>query len=192
MSNSTDATELLLEAGSGSAAATDRLFSLLYEELSRIARNRLGGERTDHTLQAGDLVHEAFVRMVDQTRCDWRNRAQFLAVAAQVMRRILVDHARRKGRVKRGGDWQKVSLTEAHDLNSERTETIIASLNEALERLAETQPEKARIVELRFFAGLSQEECAHLLGISVRSVARHWEYAQAWLYRHMTESASSA
>jgi RNA polymerase sigma factor (TIGR02999 family) len=187
-----DVTEVLLRAADGSAEASDRLYSLLYEELRKMAGRHMRKERQDHTLQPTELVHEAYVRLIDQTRCQWRNRAHFLAVASRAMRRILVDHARGRARAKRGGGWDKRPLEEAMSITSAENPTTILALDKALDRFAQKQPEKARIVEMHFFGGLTHQECADVLGISARTVLRHWEYAQAWLYREMSAGPDPA
>ncbi|MFN8176443.1 MAG: ECF-type sigma factor [bacterium] len=183
-----DLTDVLLRAAAGSSADADRLFPLVYEELRAIAGSLLRRERPDHTLQATELVHEAYRRLVDSSRCEWNGRAHFFAVAGRAMRRVLVDHARRRGAGKRGGRWQKVPLERALEVGAEDADEITLALGEALERLEAVQPEKARVVEMRFYAGLNEEECAAVLGVSRRTVARHWEYARAWLYRELTDS----
>ena len=189
-------TEILLAASAGSPVAVDRLFMVVYDELRLLAGSQLRHERPDHTLQATELVHEVYVRLVDQTRCEWKNRAQFLAVAGRAMRRILVDHARRRGRQRHGGGWQKLSLDEglgsgSLELGSEAADTVILALEEALEKLSEEDPVRASVVEMIYFAGLTHDECAHVLGVSPRTVARHWDYAQAWLYTRMTDDSDS-
>ncbi len=185
-----DITAVLLRAGDGAPDAVDRLFALLYEDLRNAAQACLRRERADHTLQPTALVHEAYLRLVDQTRCRWRNRAQFLAVAGRAMRRILVDHARGRARAKRGGGWAKLPLDEAFDVATEAGAAGFLELDAALQRLEARQPEKAKLVELRFFAGLTHEECADVLGVSPRTVARWWDFAQAWLYRALSSDAA--
>jgi RNA polymerase sigma factor (TIGR02999 family) len=180
-----DVTQILLRASAEAPASCDLLYSLVYQELRDIAGRRLWRERPDHTLQATALVNEAYLRMVDQTRCEWRNRVQFLAVAGQAMRRILVDHARSRLRQKRGGGAEKLPLEAALTLGEEGTDATVLALEAALQRFERIHPDKARVVELRFFAGLTQDECAVELGVSSRTVARYWDYAQAWLYREM-------
>jgi RNA polymerase sigma factor (TIGR02999 family) len=181
-------TEVLLRAADGSPAAVDQLFALVYGELRKMARAYLRSERDNHTLQATELIHEAYLRMVDQTRCEWRSRAHFLAIAGMAMRRILIDHARRRGRQKRGGEIEKLSLDDPRvlDLGSVESDSVLLALEGALDKLERSQPEMARVVVMRFFAGLTHEECAGILDVSPRTVARQWEYAQAWLYREMT------
>lgn len=189
--SSLDATSLVLELTAGSPGATDRLLALAYEELRSQAERLLRSERPDHTLQATELVHEAYLRMVDQTRCRWQDRAHFLAVASQAMRRILVDHARRRGAAKRGSGQRKLSLDEALMVGTDEGATVMLALDEALERFARQYPDAARVVEIRFFGGLTIEEAACALGLSERSVSRHWEFAQAWLYRELNADAGN-
>lgn len=181
-----DVTAILIEASEKTPGAFDRLFALLYDDLRQIAAARMRQEDAGHTLQATALVHEAYSRLVDQTRCQWRNRAHFLAVASQAMRRILVDHARSRGRKKRGGGWEKVSLDEALELGAADSDPALLALDESLRRFEQSHPDKARVVEMRFFGGLTHEECAEVLDLSPRTVARYWEFAQAWLHRDMT------
>ena len=185
MRESPDVTTILLAATSGSPPAADRLFSLLYNELRERAALLLRRERVGHTLRSTDLVHEAYMHLADQTRCRWQDRAHFLAVASQAMRRILVDHARRRGSQKRGGGHVKVSFDEALVVGTDETDEVLRSLEEALGRLAVDHPKAARVVEMRFFGGLTHAECAHVLGFSPRSASRYWEFAQAWLYREI-------
>jgi RNA polymerase sigma factor (TIGR02999 family) len=179
-----DITRLLLELTGGNAAAIDALLPLIYDELRSLAANYLRRERPDHTLQPTALVHEAYLRMVDQTQVNWQNRAHFFGVAAQMMRRILVDHARAHNAGKRGADFQKLSLDENIDKAVERSDELIA-LDEALRELAEIDNQKARIIELRYFGGLSYEETAEVLGVSAVTVKRHWRMARAWLFGRM-------
>ena len=174
-------TRLLIRLTEGDNAALDALLPAVYDELRRLAANYLRRERVGHTLQPTALVHEAYLRLVDQTRVEWQNRAHFFGVAAQMMRRILVDHARGQQAEKRGGDVQKISLDENIDVSALRASELVA-LDEALERLAELDPQKSRLVELRFFGGLSVEETAEVMGVSAPTVKRHWRLAKAWLY----------
>ena len=192
MSRAHDVTEILQQAGQGGARAADELFSALYRELRAIAANRLQAESPDHTLQATALVHEAYVRLIDQTRSNFQDRLHFLAVASRVMRHILVDHARARGRRKRGGGWVKVPLDTGVAEIPAPDEFPMLEMDAALDRLGQLHPEKARVVELRFFGGLTSEECAKVVGVSVRTVARHWDFAQAWLYREMSSDESTA
>lgn len=191
VSQSLDVTAVLLKATDGSADASDRLLTVLYEELRTVADRLLLGECPEHSLQATDLVHEAYLRLVDQTRCQWQNRAHFLAVAAQAMRRILVDHARGRRRAKRGGGRGKLPLDEALLIGSEEADEMLLSLDDALETLGVLHPEAARVVEMRFFGGLTIEESACVLGRSPRTVSRHWEFAHAWLYRKIRTDEST-
>ena len=178
---SEDVTQLLIHWSNGDAQAVDRLLPLVYGELRRIAARHLRAEREGHTLQPTALVHEAYLRLVDQTRVQWQNRAHFFGVAAQSMRRILVDHARRHAAAKRGNPAQKLSLDEALEVGSEPAPDLLA-LDEALKELEKIDPQKSRIVELRFFGGLSVEETAEVMGLGTATVVRHWSMAKAWLY----------
>lgn len=173
-------TRLLEEAADGSATAVERLFPVVYEELRRLASAFLGRERPDHTLQTTALVHEAYLKLADQRRAGWKTRAQFLGVAAKAMRRILVDHARAKKAAKRGGGQRGLALDETVAVFEERAVDLVA-LDEALERLRALDEQKMRIVELRFFGGLTSEETAEVLGIGLRTVERDWAMAKAWL-----------
>jgi RNA polymerase sigma-70 factor, ECF subfamily len=179
-----EVTELLIQLKNGNRNAESRLMPLVYAELRRLAAHYMRGERSGHTLQATALVHEAYLRLVGIKDVDWQNRAHFFGVAASLMRRILVDHARAKQAKKRGGTDQKVSLDEAVLVEREAPEQLLA-LDEALERLAKRDARQARIVDLRYFAGLSEEEAAEVLGISVRTVKRDWNVARAWLYQQL-------
>ena len=180
-----DVTELLLAWSRGDRQALDRLVPLVYSELKRRAGAQLARERGSHTLQPTALVHEAFLRLVDQRSAHWNDRAQFFGVAAQVMRRILVDHARARGAAKRGGDAVRISLDDAGDASTS-PETDILLLNQALERLARLDERQARVVELRYFGGLTVEEVAAVLEVSQITVKRDWAMARAWLYRELT------
>jgi RNA polymerase sigma factor (TIGR02999 family) len=164
----------------------------LYDELRRIAARHLGRERPNHTLQPTELVHEAYVRLVDSTRCEWKDRTHFLAVASRAMRRILVDHARSRSREKRWGGLQKVSLDEALLLAADDAHAIVLEMDIALDKLARERPEPARVVEMHFFGGLTHKECAEAMGISPRTVSRYWEFAQAWLYREIAAGPEPA
>jgi len=184
MAPPSDPTLLLHETSDGSSEAGERLLALVYEELRDRAQLYLSRERPDHTLQATELVHEAWLRLVDQTRCEWRNRAHFMAVASIAMRRVLVDHARRRNSQKRDGS-RKIPLEEALTVGSDDAATTLLALDLALSKLSDHHPEIARVVEMRFFGGLTHEESACVLGVSPRTVSRHWEFAQAWLYREL-------
>jgi RNA polymerase sigma factor (TIGR02999 family) len=178
-------TDRLLDLRDGGDAAMDRLFPLVYDQLRGVAHNALRAERTDHTLGTTGLVHEAYLRLVDQTRAGWRDRAHFYAVAALAMRRILVDYARRHRRAKRGGGQRPVSLDEGAVSLDQRAENLVA-LDEALTRLADLNPRLSRIVECRFFGGLTEEEIAEALGVTTRTVKRDWAKARGWLYQELT------
>ena len=175
-----EVTRLLIELEDRKQEAAPKLFELLYGELRRMAQLHLQHERPDHTLQATALVHEAYVRLVDGLR-PWRNRAHFFAIASSAMRRILVDHARAKRAAKRPGSQQKVDLDEVLLLSNEQFDGIIA-LDRALERLSQFDPRQGRIVELRYFGGLTSEEVGEALGVSTITVQRDWAVAKAWLH----------
>jgi RNA polymerase sigma factor (TIGR02999 family) len=178
-------TDLLLQVSVGDTSAMDRLFPLVYDELRRSARRVLRREHPDHTLGTTGLVHEAYLKLVDQTRVGWRDRAHFFAVAALAMRRILVDYARRQRRAKRGGGAAVVSLDESVVSLDERAENLVA-LDEALTRLSELNPRLSRVVECRFFGGLTEEEIAEALGVTPRTVKRDWAKARGWLYQELS------
>jgi len=179
-------TQLLVASRAGDAEALNRLLPLVYDELRKLAGHYLRRERSDHTLQPTALVHEAYIRLIDQN-VSWQNRAHFFGVAAQMMRRILVDYARGRLAAKRGSGGVKVSLDDALNLSDERAGDFVA-LDEALNRLAEFDPQKSRIVELRFFGGLSVEEAAEVLGIGTATVTRQWKMAKAWLYQQISQA----
>jgi RNA polymerase sigma factor (TIGR02999 family) len=185
-----DVTGILASASAGDAAAADRLLPLVYEELRAQAAQYLKSERPDHTLQATALVHEAYVRLVDQTRVQWKDRVHFFAVAAVMMRRVLVNHAKARGAAKRGGGRLRLTLDESAAQDVPRDIDLVA-LDEALIRLAALDPEQARLVELRFFAGLSAPDAARLLGISERTLHREWTVAKAWLRAELTKGTPS-
>lgn len=173
-------TQLLAAWGDGDQAALDQLVPMVYEELRRLARSYMRRERQNHTLQTTALVNEAYLRLVDQKHMRWQNRAHFFAISAQLMRRILVDYARRRGYQKRGGGALQVTLAGAESLTDERTPDLVA-LDEALSSLAEIDPRRSQVVELRFFGGLSIEETAEVLKLSPTTVERDWTIAKAWL-----------
>lgn len=181
-------TALLADWSRGDSSALDQLVPLVYAELRRIAARQLRAERGNHTLQPTALVNELYLRLVDQRGVDWQNRAHFLGVAARVMRRILVDHARRHGARKRGDGIQAVPLEEASDLPASNEIPILA-LDQALARLEEVDHELARIVELRAFGGLTIEEAAHVLKVSPSTAKRDWRTAKAWLTRELGADA---
>ena len=176
-----DVTRLLIQLTDGNRTVLDDLLPLVYGELRSLAANYLRRERSAHTLQPTALVHEAYLRLVDQNQVRWQNRAHFFGVAAQMMRRILVDHARGHNAEKRGGEVAKLSLDGNVDVTDERATDLIA-LDDALTTLAALDEQKSRIVELRFFGGLSVEETAEVLGVSAPTVKRQWRMAKAWLY----------
>ena len=188
--SSPNVTALLADWSRGNRTALTQLLPLVYAELRRVAARQLRGERADHTLQPTALVHEAYIRLVDQRQVDWRNRAHFFGVAAQVMRRILVDHARRRGADKRGGAVRCVSIDEAADVAAPNDIPILA-LDHALVRLHEVDAELTRIVELRAFGGLTIEETAHVLGVSPSTAKRDWRTAKAWLNRELASDLPS-
>lgn len=177
-------TQLLKNWGNGDQAARDQLIPLVYEELRRMAHQHMRKERTGHTLQTSALVHEAFMRLVDQTDVQWQNRAHFFGIAAQMMRRVLVDHARGRQYAKRGGDARRVSLDEVAIVSQERAADVVA-LDDALNRLAAVDQRKSQVVELRFFGGLSIDETATVLAVSPGTIMRDWTLAKAWLRREM-------
>ncbi len=172
----------------GDQNALDQLTPIVYDELRRLARHYMRGERADHSLQATALVNEAYLRLVDYKRMRWQNRAHFFAVSAQLMRRILVDHARRRNQ-KRGAGVEHVSLEDTAVIGPGRSENLV-ELDEAMEALAKLDPRKARVVELRFFGGLSVEETAEVIKVSPVTVMRDWSTARAWLHREMNRGAS--
>jgi RNA polymerase sigma factor (TIGR02999 family) len=182
---SAEITGLLRAWGGGEAAALDRLTELVYQELRRMARRYMRSERDGNTLQTTALVNEVYLRLVDVKNIDWQHRAQFFALSAELMRRILVDAARSRGSDKRGGGVVKVNLDQAPVLSPEPDRFILA-LDEALGALAKLAPRQARVVELRYFGGLSEEETAGVLKTSLRTVRRDWQFAKAWLTRDLT------
>jgi len=181
-----EVTQLLADWGKGDRSALDKLFPLVQSELRRIAQRQMSQERPGHTLQATALVNEAYLKLAGQQGFDWHNRAHFFAVCAQVMRHILIDHARAHARDKRGGGAIQVSLNEALLVAEDQAGHFIA-LDEALRVLEGLDSQKGKIIELRYFGGLSIEEAAEVLNISPRTVRREWQRAKAWLYRMMTE-----
>ena len=178
-------TQMLVRWRAGDQRALDELMPLVYDELHRLAAHYLRGERRGHTLQTSALVNEAYLRLAGHEEIQWQNRAHFFAIAAQAMRRILVDHSRRRGNQKRGGDVPKVALDEALIVSADRAAEVVA-LDDALTRLAEIAPRKSQLVELRFFGGLSIEETAEVLKVSPGTVMRDWTFAKAWLLREIT------
>lgn len=184
---SNEITEQLIAWGNGDATALDKLIPVVYQELRRMADQYLRREDLSHSLQPTALVHEAYLRLIDQTKVQWQSRAHFFGVAAQMMRRILIDHAKTKHRLKRGGGAIKVSFDENVNVSEERATELIA-LDDALEELAQMDERKSRIVELRYFGGLSVDETAEVLGVSNKTVMRDWNFAKAWLYQQLTET----
>lgn len=179
-------TRMLREWSSGDSEAINRLIPLVYDELHRQAARYLRRENKGHTLQTTALIHEAYLKLVDQRDVEWQNRAHFFAIAAQAMRRILVDHARTKQREKRGGKDEKLPLEAAMTLAVDEQSVDLIQLDEALTKLAGIDERQARVVELKFFSGLSLEQTAEALNISRATAAREWNVARAWLYREMT------
>jgi RNA polymerase sigma factor (TIGR02999 family) len=184
MSDPVQITRLLSQVVGGDERAANVLFPMVYDHLRSIARNQLQSERKDHTLNATALVHEAYLKLVDQTQVNWQNRVHFYAVAAGAMRRILVDYARRRQAGKRGGDQVLVTFNEELMSAEAKAEQII-ELDDALNRLAEVHPRQQKVVELRFFAGLKEDEIAESLRISLATVKRDWRLARAWLAREL-------
>jgi len=183
--NPHEVSQLLLAWSEGDKAAMDQLMPLVYSELRRLARNYLRRERQNHTLQPTALVNEAYLKLVDQNKAHWQNRAQFYGVAAQLMRRILVDHARQHQAAKRGGpNQERLSITNAGQMG-EKPDLDLLALHEALEELKQFDPQQERIVELRFFGGLSIEDTAEVLNIGHATVERDWKMARAWLRRKL-------
>jgi len=186
MADSHEVTVLLSALTRGDQDAGAKLIPVVYEELRRLAGSYMRRERADHTLQATALVHEAYLKLVEQQSVNWQSRAHFFGVAAQLMRRILIDHARGHLRQKRGGEYKKVALNEAFVFSPEQSAELLA-VDASLERLAKLDERQARVVELRFFGGLSVEEAASVLGISPKTVKRDWAVAKAWLYADLKE-----
>jgi RNA polymerase sigma-70 factor, ECF subfamily len=177
-------TQLLVEWSDGNQSALDELYPLVYEELHRLARRYMIRERKGHTLQTTALINEAYVRLVDQQNVHWANRSHFFAISAQIMRRILIDHARRNAYAKRGGGAQQVSLEEAATVIPDQGIDLVR-LDEALKSLAEMDPRRSQVVELRYFGGLNNEEIAGVLKVSENTVTRDWNMARAWLYQQL-------
>lgn len=179
-------TQLLVEWGSGNQAALDKLYPMVYAELRKMAHRFMQRERKGHTLQTTALINEAYLRLVDQKNVRWANRSHFFSISAKIMRRILVDHARRYARKQGGAAWQ-VSLDQAALVTKERARELLL-LNEALNTLAKHDPRRSQVVELRYFGGLSNDEIAELLKISANTVTRDWNMARAWIYQQLTEA----
>ncbi len=188
MPGDTDVTAILSQLAEGGREGLDRLLPVVYDELYRLARRQLSNERADHTLGATALVHEAYIKLSGLDRMHWQNRAHFMAVAAQAMRRVLVNHATARTAQKRGGKRERVPLDDVMLLTAERAEEMIA-LDDALNRLAARDPRQARVIECRFFAGMSIEETAEALDIAPATVKRDWTIARAWLHRELEPGA---
>lgn len=191
MGNKEDVTRLLRAFSGGDRAALDRLLPVIYDELRKLARVRLRDERSDHTLNTTALVHEAYLELIDLGPIDWQSRAHFFGLAARVMRHVLVDYAVRRKALKRGGGMQRIVLDEAAEIPEQRADELLA-LDEALERLEKVEPRQSRVVECRFFGGLSIEETAHVLGVSPVTVTRDWKAARAWLNRELGGAVETA
>jgi len=184
-------TQLLAQWREGNQSALDDLYPLVYDELHRLARRYMSRERKGHTLQTTALINEAYVRLVDQKNVPWANRSHFFAISAQIMRRILIDHARRHQYAKRGGGARQVSLDEALTVVMPDQSGELLRLDEALKSLAEMDPRRSQVVELRYFGGLNNEEIAGVLRISENTVTRDWNMARAWLYQQLTGSGAN-
>lgn len=180
-------TRLLVDWRNGNDDALNQLMPLVYDELRGLAKRYMSRERSTHTLQTNALVNEAYLRLINQQDVDWQNRAHFFAIAAQVMRHLLVDHARAKQYAKRGGGAQQITLDEGLAIASEQSVDVLA-LHEALERLAEVDERKSKIVELRYFGGLSADETAEVLSVSEITIKREWLKAKAWLFRELSQT----
>ena len=191
-----DVTEIVREmvrGGEAPSGSAEKLFPVVYDELRRLARGYMSREPSDHTLQPTALVHEAYLKLVDQSRADWKGKTHFFAVGARVMRRLLVDHARERGAAKRGAGWQRVTLSGAFgsDPGTGLPPEQLLDLNAALERLAELDEREARVVTLRYFGGLTVEQVAEVLGVSPRTVDNDWRHAQAWLKHELSGGGAS-
>ena len=179
--NAANVTQMLKEWSDGNMRALDKLMPLVYDELRRQASRYLRKERSNHTLQTTALIHEAYLKLIDQQNVEWQNRAHFFAIASTAMRRILVDYARERNREKRGGSAENLPLDEAFQISSNEKSVDLVALDEALTRLAQFDERQARIVELRYFSGLDTDETAEVLGVSNATVRRDWNFAKAWL-----------
>ena len=185
-----EVTQLLLDWSSGDKAALDKLMPLVYEELRRLAHHYMGRERPGHTLQTTAIVNEAYLQLIDQRNVQWQNRAHFFGIAAHLMRRVLAGYARSRRYDKRGGGAQQVSLEEAMVVSQERVAEMVA-LDDALNALAEIDDRKRKIVEMRFFGGMSIEDTSEVLGVSPGTVMRDWTLAKAWLRRGISKEVTS-
>jgi len=181
-------TQMLIELTDGNQEIVNQILPHIYDELKRLASSYLRKERVNHTLQPTALVHEAYMKLIDQKRVQWQNRAHFFGIAAQVMRRILLDHARKHQADKRGGEFEKLPLEEEILIVSHDKSNELIALDDALESLAAIDEQKAKIVELRYFGGLSIEETAEVMGVSVPTINRQWRMAKAWLYSQISPS----
>lgn len=184
----TDVTQILQAWSEGDETAPGRLMPVVYAELRRLAAQYLRRERDDHTLQATALVHEAYLKLVDEKRVTWKNRAHFCGIAARLMRQILMEHARGHNAAKRGGQLQKLYLEETQHLARERAPDLVA-LDDALKSFALSHPRESEVVELKFFGGLDAREIAEVLHVSAKTVSRDWSFAKVWLVRHLREAA---
>ena len=185
--NSHEVTQLLIAWSNGDKAALNKLMPLIYHELRQLARHYMNRERPGHTLQTTALVNEAYVRLVNRKGVHWQNRAHFFAIAAQLMRTILVDHARSHAYAKRGGGAHKIALDDAMVVSQKRAAEVVA-LDDALKRLNEIDPQQSKIVEMKFFGGLTIEETAEVLGLSPATIKREWSSAKAWLYHELSRN----
>ncbi len=188
MTDHENVTQLLVRVREGDAAAQEEVWPLVYDQMRRIAQRQLAGERADHTLNATALVHEAYMKLVGQTRVDWRDRAQFYALAARSMRRILIDYARKRLAEKRGGGQALVTFDESFQGRKDARAEELIDLDNALDRLKEMHERQAKVVELRFFGSLTEEEIAEALKVSVPTVKRDWRVAKAWLAKQLNDS----
>lgn len=184
--NIAQATQIVNDMVAGNREASQQLFALLYDDFRKLAGMYMKRERAGHTLQPTALVHEAYLKLIDQTRVEWHGRTHFFAVGAQAMRRILVDHARRRNRLRHGGGRYRLCLTEGLALSPQRDEDLLA-VDEALQKLTKVDPRQATIVELRFFGGLSVEEVAEAMGLSKRTIEKEWTMVRAWLRSELGE-----
>lgn len=187
MSSAADTTAILKSLSTGDGNAPAALLPHVYDELRKLAAAYLGRERPDHSLQATALVHEAYLRLVDQSQVDWRDRAHFFGLAARVMRQVLVDHARRRGRKKRRPVGERISLERAMVVADDSGASLLA-VDDALNRLGQVDARSAQVVEMRFFAGLTHEQISEVLGVSDRTVRSDWSFAKAWLHREITRT----
>ena len=190
MSEAGEATKLLRKLSAGKPEASDDLASLIYAELHEVAQAHMLRETPGPLLQATALAHDAYLKLIDQTQVQWRDRAHFLAVASTIMRRILIDHARTEKRLKRGGDHEPLTLSQVDIATDSITNVDLLALDEALEKLEAIDPIRMEIIQMRFFGGMTMEEIAGMLDISLRSVEQHWRSARTWLYRELTDDTN--